>query len=82
VRVRRLYVEAVSAQDGVGDPAAVLSLPVEEVDGPEFYSSVLGTNCENVVGFVPLPVGVIRPLLLDGRRLTAPLAPTSSLPSG
>jgi len=76
VRVRRLYVEAVSAQDGVGDPAAVLSLPVEEVDGPEFYSSVLGTNCENVVGFVPLPVGVIRPLLLDGRRLTVPLATT------
>ena len=35
-----------------------------------FYSSILNTNCEAVIGYVPLPVGVVGPLMLDGESLS------------
>ena len=47
------------------------------MDTAAFYQSVVGRNCENVVGFVPLPVGVVGPLMLDGEKYTVPLATTS-----
>lgn len=30
---------------------------------------VLGNNCENVVGYVPIPVGTAGPLLVDGQKV-------------
>ena len=33
------------------------------------YQKVLGACCQNVVGYMPVPVGVIGPLNLDGRSL-------------
>ena len=35
-----------------------------------------GVNAENVVGFVPLPVGVVGPLKIDGQEHIVPLATT------
>ncbi|PNF35485.1 3-hydroxy-3-methylglutaryl-coenzyme A reductase [Cryptotermes secundus] len=40
------------------------------------YSKVMGACCENVIGYMPIPVGVAGPLLLDGRLIHVPLATT------
>ncbi|KTG36807.1 hypothetical protein cypCar_00042120 [Cyprinus carpio] len=52
--------------------SALEKLPYRHYD----YSQVFGTNCENVIGYVPVPVGVAGPLLLDGREFHVPMATT------
>lgn len=62
--LRRTYLEAATAAKGTG--VSFDGLPVESMDTQTFYSSVVGTNCENVVGYIPIPVGVVGPLVIDG----------------
>lgn len=40
------------------------------------YDQVMGACCENVVGYMPIPVGVAGPMLLDGQKFEVPLATT------
>ena len=40
------------------------------------WSRVYGKCCENVVGYVPLPVGPAGPLLVDGQEYYLPMATT------
>jgi hydroxymethylglutaryl-CoA reductase (NADPH) len=47
-------------------------LPYEHYD----YTKVTGQCCENVVGFMPLPVGVAGPYMVDGRSYYIPMATT------
>jgi len=40
------------------------------------YEKVFGANCEIVVGYVPLPLGLVGPLLLNGEQVYVPMATT------
>ncbi|KAF9239343.1 hydroxymethylglutaryl-coenzyme A reductase-domain-containing protein [Melanogaster broomeanus] len=38
------------------------------------YSRVLGACCENVIGYIPIPLGVAGPLKIDGEYVHIPMA--------
>ena len=80
VDIRRKYIEATAAAGGSTEsPLSFDGLPTgpHDFDASNFYTSVVGANAENVIGFVPLPVGAVGPLIVDGRSLPAvPLATT------
>ncbi|KAL3918891.1 MAG: hypothetical protein SGPRY_005834 [Prymnesium sp.] len=76
-RLRRLYFEATTAaSSSQGTGITFEGVPLSSMDTAAFYGSVVGRNCENVVGFIPLPLGVVGPLSLDGEEYLIPLATT------
>lgn len=40
------------------------------------YKKVIGHNCENVIGYIPIPLGIAGPLLIDGKYYQIPMATT------
>ncbi|KAL9645913.1 hypothetical protein ABK040_001022 [Willaertia magna] len=38
------------------------------------YDQVYGACCESVIGYVPLPVGIVGPLIIDGKPYYIPMA--------
>ncbi|CAH6723291.1 3-hydroxy-3-methylglutaryl-coenzyme A reductase 1 [[Candida] jaroonii] len=47
-------------------------LPYEGYD----YDRVFGACCENVIGYMPIPVGVAGPVIIDGKPYHIPMATT------
>lgn len=68
VKIRRQVV-------GSTDPKIADGLKNLPVDGMD-YSTVNGACCENVVGYIQIPVGTAGPLLLDGESFLVPMATT------
>jgi len=69
------YVRAVKIRRDVvasKSNASIEALPYQDYN----YSLVDGQCCENVVGIVPIPVGVAGPILIDGREFFLPMATT------
>ena len=84
------HIPAYKLEGAVGDPArgvvirrklisgqvaassSLESLPHVSYD----YSHVMGACCENVIGYMPVPVGVAGPLLVDGTPCFIPMATT------
>ena len=71
VTVRCLVIDAKLTLLGCG--GALTNLP----SGPSLdYSRVFGANCEIVVGYVPIPVGMIGTLTLYNETVNIPMATT------
>lgn len=68
VVVRRLIVSELSSTRTLKDS----KLPYANYD----YDRVLGACCENVIGYMPLPVGVAGPITVDGKPYYLPMATT------
>lgn len=67
VSIRRQLLSAKLAE-----PSSLQYLPYRDYN----YSLVMGACCENVIGYMPIPVGVAGPLCLDGKEYQVPMATT------
>jgi hydroxymethylglutaryl-CoA reductase len=65
VRIRRTFLD----QSGLSH---LSGLPYQGYD----YTNVNGACCENLIGYVPVPAGIVGPLRVNGEVLYMPLATT------
>lgn len=68
VEVRRAIVSRISDTKNL----EASKLPYMHYD----YDRVLGACCENVIGYIPLPVGIAGPIIVDGKPFFIPMATT------
>ncbi|KAI0827168.1 3-hydroxy-3-methylglutaryl-coenzyme A reductase [Trametes gibbosa] len=66
VRVRRALISRASRTKTLESSL----IPMKDYD----YSRVIGACCENVVGYMPLPLGIAGPLKIDGLMYPIPMA--------
>jgi len=77
VRAMRIRREHIKAKVGPGKESdGVDALPSDALDAAGFYGQVDGACCENVIGYVPLPVGTVGPYNIDGKDYYVPMATT------
>ncbi|KAL0069673.1 3-hydroxy-3-methylglutaryl-coenzyme A (HMG-CoA) reductase isozyme [Marasmius tenuissimus] len=66
VRIRRALISRASATKTL----EYSDIPLSHYD----YTRVFGACCENVVGYIPLPLGIAGPLKIDGHLFPIPMA--------
>lgn len=75
VKIRRTAVSRTPSTIDVSSSLEYSKAPFENYD----YTLVHGACCENVIGYLPLPVGAAGTLVIDGRNYFIPMATTEGV---
>ena len=75
VKIRRALVSRTPTTSETSTLVERSKLPYEGYN----YEFVHGACCENVIGYMPLPLGVAGPLIIDGQHFYLPMATTEGV---
>ena len=75
VKIRRSIISRTKATSSITGDLEQSKLPFERYN----WERVFGACCENVIGYMPLPVGVAGPIVIDGQSYFLPMATTEGV---
>lgn len=75
VKIRRALVSRTPTTSQTSTLLEHSKLPYQDYN----YEFVHGACCENVIGYMPIPVGVAGPLIIDGQHYYLPMATTEGV---
>jgi hydroxymethylglutaryl-CoA reductase (NADPH) len=75
VKIRRAIISRTPATAEITGLLESSALPYEHYN----FDRVLGACCENVIGYLPLPLGVAGPIVIDGQSFFLPMATTEGV---